>query len=186
VRNDPPAIALHNTLYASRGTSVDGLADASSAQAWLAAIADRLPAGGTGRGPTREELLPLRHVVREALLAAVDRRSPSRACLDELNRASARAPRSVAARWCDEGPPQPDVRYHGANRADVVISALAADAIDLVTGTRRAGLRVCGAPGCVLLFLKAHTRREWCSAACGNRARQARHYRRAHGRSDDR
>ena len=39
-------------------------------------------------------------------------------------------------------------------------------------------LRACHAPGCVLYFLKDHPRREWCSTACGNRARAARHYRR--------
>jgi predicted RNA-binding Zn ribbon-like protein len=37
-------------------------------------------------------------------------------------------------------------------------------------------LRACHAPGCVLYFLKTHPRREWCSVACGNRARAARHY----------
>ena len=74
------------------------------------------------------------------------------------------------------------IDHHGTNRADVVLAALAGDAIELVTGPRRADLRACGAPGCVLVFLKDHPRREWCSNACGNRARQARHYRRAHGR----
>jgi hypothetical protein len=39
-------------------------------------------------------------------------------------------------------------------------------------------LRACQAPGCVLYFVKDHPRREWCSTACGNRARAARHYRR--------
>jgi predicted RNA-binding Zn ribbon-like protein len=37
-------------------------------------------------------------------------------------------------------------------------------------------LRACHAPGCVLYFVKSHPRREWCSVACGNRARAARHY----------
>jgi predicted RNA-binding Zn ribbon-like protein len=72
------------------------------------------------------------------------------------------------------------VRFHSARRADIVISSIAADAIDLITGPSRHQLRACGAPGCVLVFLKQHPRREWCSAACGNRARQARHYRRTH------
>ena len=49
----------------------------------------------------------------------------------------------------------------------------------------RGELRVCGAPGCVLMFARDHTRREWCSNACGNRARQARHYRRTHGAPAD-
>jgi predicted RNA-binding Zn ribbon-like protein len=38
------------------------------------------------------------------------------------------------------------------------------------------------APGCVLLYVSDHPRRQWCSNACGNRARQARHYRRTHAR----
>jgi predicted RNA-binding Zn ribbon-like protein len=37
-------------------------------------------------------------------------------------------------------------------------------------------LRACHAPGCVFYFVKSHPRREWCSVACGNRARAARHY----------
>ena len=38
-------------------------------------------------------------------------------------------------------------------------------------------LRACHAPGCVLYFARTHPRREWCSVACGNRVRAARHYR---------
>ncbi len=37
-------------------------------------------------------------------------------------------------------------------------------------------LRACLAPGCVLYFVKDHPRRAWCSTACGNRERAARHY----------
>jgi predicted RNA-binding Zn ribbon-like protein len=37
-------------------------------------------------------------------------------------------------------------------------------------------LRACLAPGCVLYFVKDHPRRAWCSTACGNRVRAARHY----------
>ena len=40
-------------------------------------------------------------------------------------------------------------------------------------------IRQCEADDCVLLFLPAHPRRRWCSAArCGNRVRVARHYQR--------
>jgi predicted RNA-binding Zn ribbon-like protein len=126
-----------------------------------------------------KELTALRQAVRDVLQASVDGGSPSRAGIDALNRAAARAPSSPAARWRRYGPPLPEVNLHGATRSDVVVRGIASDAIDLVTGPRRDALRSCGAPGCVLMFLKAHPRREWCSAACGNRARQARHYRRA-------
>jgi predicted RNA-binding Zn ribbon-like protein len=185
LRDEPLAIELHNTLYASQGASFDGLADSESAQTWLAALADRLPAGGSGRGPTLEELTALRQMVRNVLHASVGGRTPSRASIDALNHAAARAPISRAARWRRDGPPLPDVNLHGATRADVVLSALASDAIDLITGALRGDLRACGAPGCVLMFLKDHPRREWCSAACGNRARQARHYRRVRTRAGD-
>ena len=83
-----------------------------------------------------------------------------------------------------DSPPESGWDFGEASRADVVLSALAADAIDLVTGPDRASVRVCGAPDCVLAFVKQHPRREWCSSACGNRVRQARHYRRHAQRRD--
>jgi predicted RNA-binding Zn ribbon-like protein len=185
LRDEPLAIELHNTVFADRGKPIDGLAEPGSAGAWLRALGDRLPPEGRGREPTPNELTELRRTVRDVLHASVEGRAPSRATLDALNRAAARAPRSPSARWRRDAPPLSDVNLHGASRADIVLGALAADAIDLITGPRRNDLRACGAPGCVLLFLKDHPRREWCSTACGNRARQARHYRRVRGRASD-
>jgi predicted RNA-binding Zn ribbon-like protein len=182
VRGEPLALELHNTLYASGGQALDGLASEASAAAWLDALADRLPSEGRGRGPTRTELIRLRGAVREALHAVLDGQGADPASLEIINRASADAPRSPIARWRRAAPPVADVDLHGANRAQVVLGALAADAVELLTGPHRRDLRACGAPGCVLLFLKDHPRRQWCSAACGNRARQARHYARMRGR----
>jgi predicted RNA-binding Zn ribbon-like protein len=181
LRSEPPAIELHNTVYAAQGELVDGLAEPTSAAGWLAGLGDRLPPDGAGPTPSRAELIALRQAVRDVLRTAIEHRVPSRASVEALNEASARAPRSPAARWHRHLPPQFSIRFHSTSRADIVISAIAADAIDLVTGPDRDQLKACGAPGCVLIFLKQHPRREWCSAACGNRARQARHYRRVHG-----
>lgn len=181
VREERLAIELHNTLYASQGQSLDGLADFASLTSWLDAVGDRLPTAGTKGQPSAEELIALRHVVRDVLHAALDNRPPSRASIDALNTASARAPRSPFARWRRNRAPDATVTFHHASQADIVISAIAADAIDLITGASRHDLRACGAPGCVLMFLKRHSRREWCSDACGNRARQARHYQRIRG-----
>jgi predicted RNA-binding Zn ribbon-like protein len=182
LRDEPLAIELHNTLYASGGKVVDGLATEASARAWLDALADRLPSDGPGRLPTRAELLQLRDPVREALHAVIEDQAPSPSSLEIINRISAGAPRSPIARWRPATPPVADIDLHGASRAEVVLAALAADTVDLLTGPRREALRACGASSCVLLFLKNHPRREWCSAACGNRARQARHYARRRGR----
>jgi predicted RNA-binding Zn ribbon-like protein len=58
----------------------------------------------------------------------------------------------------------------------LALARLAAEAVDLLA--RPSTLGVCEAPGCVLYFVRDRPRRQWCSAACGNRARVARHYRR--------
>jgi predicted RNA-binding Zn ribbon-like protein len=179
VRDEPLAIELHNTLYVAGGELVDGLAGDAGARAWLGALAHRLPSRGS---PTRAELVALRDAVRDALHAALEQKAPARTSIEIINRASARAPRSPAARWRRGAQPLADTDFHGASGADVVLAAFAADAIELLTGTGRDDLRACRAPGCALMFRKDHPRREWCSAVCGNRARQARHYARTRGR----
>jgi predicted RNA-binding Zn ribbon-like protein len=181
LRDEPIAIELHNTVYAAGGAVLDGLAQPASATAWLEGLSQRLPDGGdrSEPWPTAQELVALRDPVRAALQAVVAGAAQDAPALEAINRASARAPRSPVAAWRPAADPVAATDYHGASRADIVIGALAADAIDLLTGPQRGELRACGAPGCVLLFLKDHPRREWCSNTCGNRARQARHYHRA-------
>ncbi len=178
LRDEPLAIELHNTIYAAGGEVVDGLAQPASARAWLAELAGRLPEGGERSGPKPAELVALRDAVRAALHAVLEGVPCDPAVLDTINRAGARAPTSPRVIWRPGAEPVAATDHHGAGRADVVISAFAADAIELLTGPQLEDLRACGAPGCVLLFLKDHPRREWCSNACGNRARQARHYHR--------
>jgi predicted RNA-binding Zn ribbon-like protein len=184
VRSEPLAIELHNTIYAADGELADGLGDSAQAEAWLDALTLRLPVDDVpaGPAPTRAELIALREAVRTALREAMGGRPLDAAALDAINGASRRAPQSPEARREPDGQARPGTCFHGASHADIVLGAFARDAIDLTTGPHRHQLRACGAPGCVLLFLKQHPRREWCSQACGNRARQARHYQRTHDR----
>jgi predicted RNA-binding Zn ribbon-like protein len=172
LRDEPLAIELNNTLYVMGGEPVDGL---EPPRPWLEVVAGRLPKGG-GAWPSARELKALRAATRSALHAALEDAEPDAAALEALNVAAARAPRSPRV----EPGLLAGIDHHGASRADIVLAAFAADAIDLLTGPHREDLRACRAPGCVLLFLRDHPRREWCSNACGNRARQARHYRRLH------
>jgi predicted RNA-binding Zn ribbon-like protein len=72
------------------------------------------------------------------------------------------------------------VRYHADDPTTIVHAAIAHATIALIGSPQARELAVCGAPGCVLMFLRSHPRRAWCSTACGNRARQARHYARHH------
>jgi predicted RNA-binding Zn ribbon-like protein len=181
LRDEPLAIELHNTLYVTGGATLDGLADAAHADAWLDEVTTRLPLDDypPGSWPAAEELVALRSAVRAVLHAAVEDIPPGEPALEAINRASGRAPWSPVAALAPSGLAEKRSNHHGATRADVVVAAFAQDAIDLVTGPHRAELRACGAPGCVLMFLKDQPRRAWCSNACGNRARQARHYQRS-------
>ncbi|MUM31823.1 hypothetical protein FZI93_08310 [Mycobacterium sp. CBMA361] len=58
------------------------------------------------------------------------------------------------------------------------LARLGHQGIELLAGPEAVNLRACHAPHCVLYFVKSHPRREWCSEACGNRVRAARHYER--------
>jgi predicted RNA-binding Zn ribbon-like protein len=178
LRSEPLAIELHNTVYAVGGEVLDGLGDALQARGWLGALTQRLPGDGAppGRLPTAEELVELRAAVRTVLHAASERRPLDAGAIETINEACRRAPRSAEANLVSSGRVERGTCFHGASRADIIIGAFAEDAVNLVTSPLVQDLRACGAPGCVLMFLKDHPRREWCSQACGNRARQARHY----------
>ena len=184
LRDEPLAVELHNTLYADAGARHDALSSRACAYAWLEALGERVPTGGSGPWPTLAELVALRTAVRTALQSAVADAPQAAPVIDAINRASAGAARSPRATWRADSAPVAGVDYHGASRAQIVIAAFAWDTIDLLTGPRGGDLRTCGAPGCVLLFLKDHPRREWCSNGCGNRARQARHYERSRRRTE--
>jgi predicted RNA-binding Zn ribbon-like protein len=179
LRDEPLALELHNTLYAARGELTDGLETATGLSSWLAAIADRLPDPGRDADASRHrEFLDLRGAVRDALHTGLDGKRVPAAALEVLNGAAARAPASRRAVARPSGRLQAETRLHTADATDVALATIAADAIELLTGPDRERLRACGAPGCVLMFLKEHARRTWCSDVCGNRVRQARHYER--------
>ncbi|MGM1060722.1 CGNR zinc finger domain-containing protein [Saccharothrix sp. Mg75] len=182
---EPRPIRLANTLRRDRSTVRDHLTTAADLVAWLD--------GNGGDGPaltaadvTEADLAAfreLRAAVRDLFAALTDdTRSAARDA--DVGRAAAAVNR--AATRADTRP-QLDVsggrwRRTSTTTARPVLAELAATAaetVDLVTGDGRALLRACRAPGCVLYFAKDHPRREWCSTGCGNRARAARHYRRA-------
>jgi predicted RNA-binding Zn ribbon-like protein len=168
VRSDPLAVELHNTLYADRGRPVDGIAGAARLTAWLEAVEDRLPVPARAVEADVERFVALRGSVREVLHAVVERRPADPTAIEALNAAAAADPRSprLAADLTVR------TTHHGPTPTHAVLGTIAADAIDLVS----ADLGLCGAPGCVLMFVREHPRRQWCSDRCGNRARQARHY----------
>jgi predicted RNA-binding Zn ribbon-like protein len=190
---EPLPVELMNTVGADRGGVRDALDDDAGAAAWLRAVAGRIAAeGGTGPGYPNEDavrpasgtLRALRDALRRlAAEATGDPRPPATApeltrqdAIVTLNTLATARPELV---WPAGGHPSGAYRAPGT-AADLAVALIAHQGVELFAGPRRDLLRPCLAPNCLLFFVKNHARREWCSAACGNRARVARHYQRHH------
>jgi predicted RNA-binding Zn ribbon-like protein len=174
LRDQPLPIELHNTLYATtRGERRDGIAEPAALRAWLGAVASDLPVTAQAVDAARlADFRALRDAVRAALRATLDARPVPASARRALNDAAAACPRST--QLAADGTRR--VRYHADDPTKIVLAAIAHESIALISAPRAAELAVCGAPGCVLMFVKGQRNRAWCSPACGNRARQARHY----------
>jgi predicted RNA-binding Zn ribbon-like protein len=182
-----------NTRWADRDGIHDALATAADATAWLDEVRDRLPVVRPTRGPRRRSLTAteaaalrdLRDALRRVAAHVTDDPRPTAdddlaaLALDDavatINAAVGELPSRLLRR--DHGVLVADRR--SPDVAAAWTAAFAADAVPLLAGDHESGaLRACLAPACVLYFVQDHPRREWCSPACGNRARVARHYER--------
>lgn len=179
---EPLAVEFANTRYAVRGDRRDAIATADGLRRWLVAVAQRL--ADQGADPPRwwavhesdvDEFVRLRDAVREAAENTAAGRHVDETVRRLLNGAVRGDPGWYELADADAG-------LYAIRRntsGDPLVrarAALARAAIDLLTGPLASALRACPAPGCVLLYVKNHPRREWCSAGCGNRVRAARHY----------
>jgi predicted RNA-binding Zn ribbon-like protein len=177
---EPLAIDLANTVMVVRdGEEADLLATRDDLGRWLAAERKRL--GDCSFELTHlGEIRAFRDAVRAVLFAAARHTALPPEALERLNAASAAVP--VALRLESDG--QDRLRIDevpaAADGIARLLGSLARSAITLLNGSERERLRVCDAPSCGMLFLG---RRRWCCAACGNRARAARHYQRTRGRA---
>ncbi|MFE0632773.1 CGNR zinc finger domain-containing protein [Streptomyces sp. NPDC058864] len=190
---EPLPIELMNTLTVEGGRIHDALADDTEAAAWLRAVAGRVQPDTGIQGDQLDDHLvrpvaPSLRALRDALrnLAAEvteDPRPPATA--PKLDRQDAITTLNALARpwpqllWPADGPPS-RVYRSGGTAAQLAVQLIAHQAVEFFTGPDRNRLRACLAPSCLLFFVKNHARREWCSPACGNRVRVARHYRRHH------
>ncbi|MER7728672.1 CGNR zinc finger domain-containing protein [Streptomyces sp. NPDC096323] len=178
------ALDLLNTLpYATDGPPVDHLADAAGLLAWLALEGARLPGAADVREVTPDDLAAVRAVRAHATLAVDAARRgerPPESALRELNEAQLAAPAIRYAQW--DGDAVVVTARRSGPPGTRVAAALAEEVAGLLADPALARIRECEAEDCTMLFVPAHPRRRWCSAArCGNRARVARYYRRHKG-----
>jgi predicted RNA-binding Zn ribbon-like protein len=184
---EPLPIQLMNTIWADRGVVQDALTSPGELRAWLRVVCPH----DTARGADLERFRGLRDALRRlaALVTADDRPAAASATTDAKRAvADVNAAAALAPTWpklvLRDGMLDQTVAGSGPP-GDRRLTAIAREAVELFAGAGRPELRACRAPGCVLYFLHDHPRREWCSSACGNRARVARHYSRHHRKPAD-
>jgi predicted RNA-binding Zn ribbon-like protein len=169
---EPLAIDLANTVMVLReGESVDLLDSAEALKTWLELERPRL--GDFRFAPSdRAELLAAREDVRSLFAARATGGAFERAAVARLNAASRGSPVAPQLQLTDGGDLQVIAEEQIADMP-AFLGAIARSAIELLAEHDRSPLRICGAPSCGMFFTG---RRRWCCAACGNRARAARHY----------
>jgi len=169
------ALALVNTEAQAGGRRVDLISDEPAAREWLAHHDLTPPAGGDGVA-WRDELHALREALGAVLRATAEQRAPPGEDLRRLNAVAARVPGARALSWHD-GAARAEWRPAGRPApVDVVLARIAVDGIELAATEAGTRLRKCGAHDCVRMLVRDDPRRVWCSRACGDRMRVARHY----------
>jgi predicted RNA-binding Zn ribbon-like protein len=112
------------------------------------------------------EFVALRTSLRELLDASIGGGPFPAAAVERLNEASARVPRVLRL-----GPDGSAETPSSASPTPLLLARIAGSAIELLGS--RAAARRCGA--CGTYFESTRRDRVWCSNACGNRTRVARH-----------
>ena len=170
------AVDLANTVMVVReGEEVDLLGSPEDLERWLDAERSRLGAV-PDFAKHLDEVRAFRDAVREVLMAAADGRAPRADAVEGVNAASLADPLAPQLEASSGGALRALEHTPARDPATRVLATLARSAIGLVTSRESEWLQVCSAPSCGMFFIG---RRRWCCAACGNRARAARHYRRA-------
>jgi predicted RNA-binding Zn ribbon-like protein len=173
-----------NTIWADTAGVHDELTDAAALHDWLVAVTDydSVQSGKPSQDELNDALLLRDSLRRLAAYSTADARPTAQSPVTETDEAVDAVNTLLADRPQTQlgvlgGQLQAVTRQH-ASPARSALAGLGHEAIALLTGPAAVNLRACNAPGCVLYFVKSHPRREWCSEACGNRARAARHYQR--------
>ena len=115
----------------------------------------------------------LREAIYSLVTSAMRASEPDHRALGIVNNAARHAPRPQLT-WTTTGYTAPDPKRPLSH----ALAAVAADAVDLLSGPDRHRLHQCEAEHCATVFLDGVTNRprRWCSSkTCGNRARVTAH-----------
>jgi predicted RNA-binding Zn ribbon-like protein len=180
-----------NTIWADTAGVHDDLTTPAALHDWLVTVCDRdATALEDPRPDELAEAKQLRDSLRRlAAFTTADPRPAAPSRVDSVEAAVAAVNRLVThlphAQLVIRGGRLRRDRTAPGSPTRVALAEIAHDSIDMLTGPGATKLRACLAPRCLYYFVRSHPRREWCSEACGNRARAARHYRRIRGHTRD-
>jgi predicted RNA-binding Zn ribbon-like protein len=176
ILGEPFLVEFINTLYVDGNCVVDFLAEVDRAEGWLAAMRVHLGARIVLDEADTAALRRLRDAIR--LLTTTPRSASrlGRAAVGEINRAAASLPRTPQLAWnrnelVIQPLPQPC-------SVEALLATLAADAVDVITGSVPGAIVLCGRPGCNMRYFRDHHRRRYCNVRCASADRQSRYYRR--------
>jgi predicted RNA-binding Zn ribbon-like protein len=184
--DEPLPVRLMSTIWGDADGIHDELRTTSDVDEWLDAVGVER-AGARATASERELARALRaavrrlaaHVTGDGRPAAADRRHAVVSAVGQVNEVAAMLPApslTLRAGRLERGTPA------RPSPVTIGLARVAAAAIGLFGGEDAARLRACDAPNCVQYFVRTHPRRQWCTVACGNRVRAARHYQRSRER----
>jgi len=174
------AVDLINTVAAPGSAREEDLLSAHrGAEAWWHIESARVPGGDL---PDVRALRRLRSALRDLIEALVDNRPIPQGTVSDLNFFMQSAPASTRLELTGTGL-RAETYWHrdfGGNPRLAFIATQAAEFLSDPSKVSR--LRRCANPVCSMIFVAVNPQRSWCApGVCGNRARVARHYRRARG-----
>jgi predicted RNA-binding Zn ribbon-like protein len=172
------AVDLINTVAAPGSPTAGDLLSADrDAEAWWRIERSRVPNGDL---PDIRALRRLRWALRETIEALIDGRPVPQAAVSDLNFFMQSAPVSTRLMPIATGL-WAETRWHGEYGGNPRLAFIATQAAEFLSDPSKVRrLRRCANPACLMIFIAVNPRRSWCaSGVCGNRARVARHYRRA-------
>ncbi|WP_158854122.1 CGNR zinc finger domain-containing protein [Saccharothrix deserti] len=166
---------VNSAVTLAGGRHVDLLDTPEAATRWLVER-ELVPVDAKLWDVCVSRLVRLRDAVRALLEIRTTGRSPSEQALRDVNEALTVAPTALLLHW-DERQGLHKAAVHPATQVtEHALAAIAADAVDLLTGNDAERLARCDSTPCDRYLLRTHARRHWCSTRCGDRARAARAY----------
>jgi predicted RNA-binding Zn ribbon-like protein len=172
------AVDLIDTVAPPGSPAPDDLLSADrDAEAWWRIEGARVPGGDL---PDIRALRRLRSALRETIEALVDGRQVPQAAVSDLNFFMRSAPASTLLVLTGTGL-RTQTQWHREYGGNPRLAYIAVQAAGFLSDPSQVSrLRRCANPACSMIFVAVNPRRSWCApGVCGNRARVARHYRRA-------